>query len=665
MIIIFVKKSHAEVILKYVRPARKTQPRAGTSSPRTHPAGFEKTPDGPPETPFPPNCSPEFCVRPRRRRRAPVDGGMGPRNPFFFRQRAGAVNWRIVGACDLLKVVKEGDISELQGVLDNIVFSEVHPRSFPTAREDLVAKLICCLQLSCESLLNANDLTEARAADLASSLEALKDTCAKQESGVRQLGMQTQRLQRQLGHCRGALKTARLMLQHAGGTGPQLAEQLLALESAGLGDAPAGAAVGDPAPSAHVCAACGKAFRSMDHLLRHCSKRAQPREGPPAGGGPAPGPGRTHSEEDRQAHVKFLQHLRAAGHEVPGDAAELEELESSRLRRELEAARAELADSRRREEEARARLEAREGELLARVKELEEAPQSSGGLFGLGRRKGPAAGAEEGAEEGSEAGAEDGAEAEAEAAPEPPKPKKGGLFSFASSARADGADEDDGISGGGGGAFGAMGLMRKMGLAGSDASSSPAAGASSGGGGDEDGFALDLSDGLEAAARRGEGFPSASQLLRDLEDRVAALPLPDGPSAVSETSASAEPELQAVFEGIRRGAARQVEERGDRAAADDGGGRLPSPRETGAAPEAPLTPTRLRWKASAAEVDAARRYARARNPAAEMGLVEAASSAGSEGSSWSRLEPWFSVDSAALRQETGRLREAYGAEEER
>ena len=91
-------------------------------SARTHPAGFENTPDGPPETPFPPNCSPEFCVRPRRRRRAPLDGGMGPRNPFFFRQRAGAVNWRIVGACDLLKVVKEGDISEddLKRVLDRV-----------------------------------------------------------------------------------------------------------------------------------------------------------------------------------------------------------------------------------------------------------------------------------------------------------------------------------------------------------------------------------------------------------------------------------------------------------------------------------------------------------------------------------------------------------------
>mmetsp|Transcript_22618 Transcript_22618/g.70080 ORF Transcript_22618/g.70080 Transcript_22618/m.70080 type:complete len:80 (-) Transcript_22618:2569-2808(-) len=70
------------------------------------------------------------------------------RSMYYFRQRSGRLDWRRIGRVDLDRVVRTGDIAELQDVLDAAVFSDVDPRSFPLERSDLVARLVYILQLS-------------------------------------------------------------------------------------------------------------------------------------------------------------------------------------------------------------------------------------------------------------------------------------------------------------------------------------------------------------------------------------------------------------------------------------------------------------------------------------------------------------------------------------
>lgn len=85
---------------------------------------------------------------------AGVGGGALPPPPlkFIFRPRTGRINWRVLHALDLERVVREGDVETIQTYLDNITFARFGKEDVEAASDDGLVKLVQLAQLCMEFL---------------------------------------------------------------------------------------------------------------------------------------------------------------------------------------------------------------------------------------------------------------------------------------------------------------------------------------------------------------------------------------------------------------------------------------------------------------------------------------------------------------------------------
>lgn len=76
---------------------------------------------------------------------------------FSFRQRFGHLNWKHISSIDVNEILEEGNIVELQAILDNLVFSVFHRDDVINNSIENVAKLVHIMQLMIEYLLHCQE----------------------------------------------------------------------------------------------------------------------------------------------------------------------------------------------------------------------------------------------------------------------------------------------------------------------------------------------------------------------------------------------------------------------------------------------------------------------------------------------------------------------------
>ena len=90
----------------------------------------------------------------------------GPKG-FHFQCRKAKIDLRSVSKLDLVKIVKEVDISSLQSQLENLVYGRLDENDLRFMTDDSVIKLFNVAQLTIEYLLYAQEQLTASLHDLA------------------------------------------------------------------------------------------------------------------------------------------------------------------------------------------------------------------------------------------------------------------------------------------------------------------------------------------------------------------------------------------------------------------------------------------------------------------------------------------------------------------
>lgn len=94
-----------------------------------------------------------------------LEGINGP-NGFFFKQRRGHLDLRVISSIDLEKLVREVDIDSLQIHIENLTFCNMREEDLRYLTDPQVIKLFKISQLIIEYLLYSQDQFVAKLGDL-------------------------------------------------------------------------------------------------------------------------------------------------------------------------------------------------------------------------------------------------------------------------------------------------------------------------------------------------------------------------------------------------------------------------------------------------------------------------------------------------------------------
>lgn len=79
---------------------------------------------------------------------------------FVFQDRNGRINWRAVMNADIDKIVKHGDLRELEGLLQNITYARLDREDLERLGDAHFTKLFRLSQLSVEYLVYTQNYLE-------------------------------------------------------------------------------------------------------------------------------------------------------------------------------------------------------------------------------------------------------------------------------------------------------------------------------------------------------------------------------------------------------------------------------------------------------------------------------------------------------------------------
>jgi hypothetical protein len=189
---------------------------------------------------------------------------------FKFSERHGRLDFRALSRLTLDEIQQQGAANALQPLLSNVVFSLVHPEDLAVQSDESVCRLVRFSQLALEYMMHVQVTLHGAVEESGRESLALRASEAAARGEAEEARLQLKAAQRQLRAQAQLLSDMRALIAAKG-----LGMGGLAVVPTGLGE-PSGshaAGAGPPTSVVFKCAACPKAFISLEHLDGHVARR--------------------------------------------------------------------------------------------------------------------------------------------------------------------------------------------------------------------------------------------------------------------------------------------------------------------------------------------------------------------------------------------------------
>ena len=130
-------------------------------------------------------------------------------NAYKFRHRSGRINWEDIGALNIDDITSNGRLGDLQGVLDNVTFSEITLRDIRQQQQEPsnILKLVQSMQLMLEYVLQGQEFQAALVKKMHAKYGPLKKKASRLETENVFLKEDIKVYKRQLAGLRSRLQT--------------------------------------------------------------------------------------------------------------------------------------------------------------------------------------------------------------------------------------------------------------------------------------------------------------------------------------------------------------------------------------------------------------------------------------------------------------------------
>ncbi|KAJ3355300.1 Zinc finger protein dzip1 [Allomyces javanicus] len=278
---------------------------------------------------------------------------------FHFRRRRDRINWRQLGAVDVVRVQREIDLGALQEVMDNVAYCDIESEDLRYTDPNFVklfqlAQLVIEYLLHCQDVLHSSDQDARRqATELAAEVDHLQQQNEKQLLEIYALKKETKSLKKTIFAYQIMTKTPGFHTAAAG-------------NGAVVADRSAGRVTSPIAVEFRRCRYCPKVFNSLGYLDGHLRRRhadlphylddERHLTPPPAPAPPAPAEPDVDPSASAAAQADLIDRLTRTiedfGQKLHATEAQLQADMEDRLHRELAAKQAELEEAHNRDWDA-------------------------------------------------------------------------------------------------------------------------------------------------------------------------------------------------------------------------------------------------------------------------------------------------------------------------
>uniref|UniRef100_A0A0G4FT93 C2H2-type domain-containing protein n=1 Tax=Chromera velia CCMP2878 TaxID=1169474 RepID=A0A0G4FT93_9ALVE len=185
--------------------------------------------------------------------------------PFCFQLRQGRVNWRMLHALDLDRVIRESDTETIEQHMQNITFAKIDVDDVQACSDNQLVKLIQTSQLSIEYLLHVYSHVSNLAINLRQRLANAMEQNDQYTSHVGELENMIAGLRKELRQKKKTILVYEMMARNFPDS---------ALAFCGPEGTPGAASGGGTTMNVHVkCHVCGKRFLNSHFLELHTARR--------------------------------------------------------------------------------------------------------------------------------------------------------------------------------------------------------------------------------------------------------------------------------------------------------------------------------------------------------------------------------------------------------